>query len=117
MNPEAFENLTEIIVPIGFFTAIAISLYFYLKTRHKERMTLIEKGIDLSQFYTKKKNGNNILKYALLFIGFSLGLFIGFLLDMYTKVQSEVAYFSMIFLFGGISLLVYYFINSKQINK
>jgi len=117
MNPEALEGLTDIIVPVGFFTAIAISLYFYLKTKHKERMTLIEKGIDMSQFYTRKKNGNGVLKYSLLFIGFSFGLFLGFILDTFTKVEKEVAYFSMIFLFGGISLLVYYFINSRQSNK
>lgn len=118
MDPDAIEGLTGFIVPTAFFAAIAISLYFYLQTRHKERMALIEKGSDLSQFYTKKKNGGNgVLKYSLLFIGFSLGLLCGFLLDMFTKVQQEVAYFSMIFLFGGISLLIYYFICNKQLNK
>lgn len=114
MNHEFWNGLAGIIVPPFFFAAIAFSLYFFMKSRHRERMALIEKGSDLSQFYTKKKNGSNILKFALLFIGFALGLFLGFILDSYTKVQSEVAYFSMIFLFGGISLLSYYVIHSRK---
>lgn len=117
MNHEFWNGLAGIIVPPFFFAAIAFSLYFFLKSRHRERMALIEKGSDLSQLYAKKKNGNGTLKFALLFIGFALGLFIGFILDSYTKVQSEVAYFSMIFLFGGISLLTYYLINSKKNNS
>ena len=107
------ESAASVIVPVVFFGCIAASIYLFLLTRHKERMALIEKGSDLSQFYAKKKNASAPLKYALLFIGFALGLLIGFILDMYTKIPSEVAYFSMIFLFGGISLLTYYLIKSK----
>ena len=41
----------------------------------------------------------------------------GAILDHYSSLDEGVAYISMIFLFGGIGLVTYYFISRKHIRK
>ena len=107
-----------ILVPISFFAMIlGLVLGFqYLKSRNKERMALIEKGVDASIFApVKKKNNINSLKYGLFFIGIAAGILFGNILYESTILIKEVAYFSMIFLFGGISLIISFFAEKKLI--
>jgi Co/Zn/Cd efflux system component len=55
----------------------------------------------------------------LLLIGVALGILVGNLLaasETFAEAQ-EAAYFSMIFLFGGMALLINYFIARKMFNE
>lgn len=108
--------ITGILISLGFFTMIVLSIYFYFKARNKERMALIEKGADLSKFY-KKPNGHNLLKNGLFFVGLAVGFLVAFLLTVTTSINSVVAYFSMILLFGGLSLILYYPVSAKYLKK
>ncbi|MCK4920726.1 MAG: hypothetical protein KAS71_06755, partial [Bacteroidales bacterium] len=47
--------LFEALPWLGFFAAIVLAWYFYLKARNKERMALIEKGADVSEIYSKQE--------------------------------------------------------------
>jgi hypothetical protein len=85
-----------------------------LLVRRKERMALIEKGIDASLLVSKKDFNFYALKLGLLFIGVAIGLIIGATLVETTTLNNEAAYFSMIFLFGGIGLLVSHFMEKKE---
>jgi hypothetical protein len=58
---------------IAFFTAIFLSFYFYLRFRNKERMALIEKGVDISEIF---KNRDFSFKFPWFRIGI-LALWIG----------------------------------------
>jgi hypothetical protein len=103
----------EVIVPIAVFSVVPVIIY--LVHRHRERKALIEKGLDLSIFEGEKKCSIlTNLKYGILSIGLAVGILLGNILDEYTHMSDEVAYFSMLFLFGGISLLLFYSIAQKQ---
>lgn len=106
----------EFLIPISLFGAIFGMFYVYYKTRHQERMALIEKGANASLFEFNNGTKNLTLKIGLLLIGLALGILIGSFIDEYT-VLDEQAYFSMIFLFGGIGLLVSDFVEKKREKK
>ncbi len=109
-------DLTPVLV-LGIIFGAIIAIV-YLSIRKKERMAMMEKGVDASVFFTPKKRNSYALKYGLLLIGVALGILIGNILAttsafMYEK---EAAYFSMIFLFGGLALVIYYFMAKKMVN-
>ena len=107
--------MVEILVPLGFFATIFGIVYIAVTAKNKERMALIEKGQDASIFKTDDKlHGRyNALKFGLLAIGVGIGLVIGNILDYTNVMDDEVAYFAMILLFGGFSLLLYYRIMKR----
>ncbi|MBL0074318.1 MAG: hypothetical protein IPP34_21995 [Bacteroidetes bacterium] len=105
----------EILIPITFFLSLFGVLYVYFNTRHKERMSMIEKGADASLFQSKKGYSNASMRFGMFLIGIALGILTGNILTETTSLQEEVSYFSMIFLFGGMSLVSYYmFIERKR---
>lgn len=108
----------EILIPITFFLSLFGVLYVYFNTRHKERMSMIEKGADASLFQSKKGYSNASMRFGMFLIGIALGILMGNILTETTSLQEEVAYFSMIFLFGGMSLVSYYmFIERKKVGN
>lgn len=100
-------NNGEILIPIAFFGTIVLIVYLIL--RRKERAVLIEKGISATIFETRK-NVPQALKWGMLLIGIGLGILIGRLLSLFTAMGEEEAFFSMVFLCGGISLVLFHFI-------
>lgn len=88
-----------------------------LFVRRKERMLLIEKGEDAPSFNSQPKKSIFALKLGLLFIGVAVGLLLGSVLVELTSLNNESAYFSMIFLFGGIGLVISHFIEKKELKE
>jgi len=43
------DDVMRALVWLGFFAAVFLGWYFYLKARNKERMALIESGKDVSE--------------------------------------------------------------------
>lgn len=103
--------LEDVLVPLGVF-AMVYGLV-YLNVRLKERKALIESGRD-AKIFNMERNVAPGLKFGLLMIGLALGALFGNILEEATVLEEEVSYFSMILLFGGIGLLVYYFIGKKK---
>ena len=89
----------------------------YLVIRKKERMAFLEKGVDMSNTEIKKQTTAASLKYGLLLIGIAVGLLLGDVLSCTTELQEEVAYFSMVFIFGGLALVIFHFIDKKNRDK
>jgi len=106
--------MTETLVPLGLWAMIFGIVY--LVTRKRERMALIESGQD-AKIFNMEKNVSPSLKFGLLMIGLALGALMGNILEEATALEDEVSYFSMILLFGGIGLLVYYIIGNKKSKK
>ncbi len=104
---------------IAFFATVFGIIYLHYNTRNKERMALIEKGADASLFNTGREgklsfSWNKLtLKIGMLAIGIALGILTGALMTNAGILEEEVNYSSMIFLFGGISLVLFYFFDRK----
>jgi len=105
---EAIGALIPIIVSLGVFTMIVI----LRRLEHNEKLKMIEKGIDVSKYQRNQKPGGAI-KFALMAVGIGIGLLMGNLLDVFTPLQNEICYFSMIFLFAGAGL----FLANKIVEK
>ncbi|HHJ09579.1 MAG TPA: hypothetical protein ENK25_01645 [Bacteroidetes bacterium] len=107
---------TDIIIPTVLFATIFGIFYVWFITRNKERMALIEKGADASVFFSKKRPNrrSTVLGLGMFLLGIALGILIGALLANYTMLSEGVAYSSMVFFFGGLSLIVFYLIDKKQ---
>ncbi len=99
------------IVPVFLFGMIFGIVY--LGIRRKERMALLQKGLDGDYFEKNKlpKKALN-LKYGLLSIAVGAGILIARAFEYYGCMHGE-GYLAMIFLLGGISLVVYYFLEKK----
>ena len=106
----------EFLIPIVFFAMVFGIVYILV--RRKERLSMIEKGTDANIFKTKSHVPAE-LKWGLLFVGIGVGIILGRIFAEYTKLGEEASYFSMICLFGGLSLVIYHFLalNMEKKNK
>ncbi len=105
-----FTPVFVLAIIFGFTYAV-----IYLLVRKRERMALLEKGVDASYFLNPAKNQSfTALKFGLLFIGLAIGIFAGGLLNHLTPMNQEESYFSMIFLFGGIGLVVNHYMEKAE---
>jgi hypothetical protein len=112
----------------AYFVIVAIALsafgiaYTFFTYRNKERMALIESGIDIEYFRLKTQRQNIILlSFGLIFIGFSIGILSGFFFEKYLLENHNPkdyrnypqAYISMVTLFMGLAMLISYFVNRR----
>jgi F0F1-type ATP synthase membrane subunit c/vacuolar-type H+-ATPase subunit K len=113
--------METLIAFIALFATVFGIMYVYYNTRNKERLALIEKGADASLFNTGKE-GKGIfgwskftLKMGMLLIGIGLGIIAGAIFESAAVFPDEaVGYFSMIFIFGGLALVLFYLIDRKN---
>jgi len=106
----------EVLIPISFFATVILVLYLFFSTRNKERMALIEKGADASLFKAKSKPFQT-LKWGMFTVGIGLGILFGNIIAVNTSLAEETAYFSMIFLFAGASLIISHLLEKKNIKS
>jgi threonine dehydrogenase-like Zn-dependent dehydrogenase len=106
---------------IALIAAIFGIMYVFYTTRHKERLALIEKGADASLFNTGKENSRTgidwsklTLKTGMFFMGVALGIIAAAIMSHAGILEDGANYPSMIFLFGGLSLVLYYVIDRKN---
>jgi len=108
-----------ILAILGLIIAIigAYAMAAYLRRYSNiERMAMIEKGVDPKLFTGERKplSTSWSLRVALLFIGAGVGLLLGHFLDRSYDME-EVAYFSMLFICGGLGLAASYLIEERKI--
>ena len=110
--------LTEILVPISIFAATFGIIFVIVTARNRERMAMIDKGVNPQDFMNKSKPSvYSLLKWALLLVGLGFGLFIGSLLETYTAIPKEPAYFAAALFFGGLGLFAAFIISKKASDK
>jgi len=103
--------LLPIIITLGAFVMIV----YIRKYDNIERMAIIDKGLS-PDLFRKDRNTSGVLRASFLLIGAGLGLLMGYWLDMAFDME-EVAYFSMILIFGGLGLGLAYFVEEKKQGK
>ena len=105
------ENSFAAAIPI----AISLTLsgfgiaYYYLTTRSRERLALIEKGLTPSAFTQSKGHLPLLLLFGVLSMGIAAGIAAGAVLTRLVGSQSYV-YPATIFFFAGLSLVVAYYL-------
>lgn len=102
----------EVLIPIAAFALVFGMFYLYIVTRHKQRLALIEKGADASIF-GMAGNGKSgkywTIRTGLFFVGIGVGILMGNVLAN-AGMKEPVAYLSMIFIFGGLGLILFHII-------
>ncbi len=109
----------EIIIPVlGIMLPIIITLGAFVmivyvrKFENIERMAIIEKGLS-PDLFKKERSTSGALRAALLLMGGGFGFLMGYWLDAAFNME-EVAYFSMLFIFGGAGLGLAYIIEERK---
>jgi len=104
------------IVPIVLFLVVFGIFYVFLTQRHREKMYMMENNLDPDKYSMQIfRNAHEALKHGMLFIGISLGIWGGYILEHSFGMGNEFAYPSMIFFFAGLSLIIYYFIEKNNL--
>jgi hypothetical protein len=110
MGPDILGIIMVIIAIIGAY----IMIIYLRKYANEERMAMIDKGVDPKLFNIRRsQNAFGSLRASLLLIGAGVGLLLGHFLDR-TFDMEEVAYFSMLFICGGLGLGASYLIEEQK---
>lgn len=110
-------NIMEgLFVPIAMFLMIFAILYVYYTTRSRERLALVEKGVDASIFKMDPvRKRLDLVKWGIFLIALGVGVVGGYALS---NVMNEVvAFFTSILICGGVGLMVAYFVIRKLADK
>ncbi len=116
----------EIIIFVALF-AMVFGVYFL---RSRENLAMIEKGMNPRRNHGGGPKPYAYMKYALLFIGGGLGLFIAYMIDVsylhdIMRVQqadgtiyyrsNEEIYFALLAVGGGIGMFIAYLMEKKHL--
>jgi len=109
------ENLA-LLVPIAMFAMVFGIVYFAIITSHREKIAMIEAGMN-PQEENKKEKSHNKLRGAMLFIFVPLGILVGRLAYPSLKMEAEVCQLVFAFLFGGLGLAITYFLEQTWLRN
>ena len=115
------QNMSAEMIPVvsvlSVFGSISFIAYLFLSTRNKERMALIERGSDASIFASRNGEGISLtLRLGLLAMGIGAGILLAEAL--YTAgMREDIAFPAMIFLTGGMGLLLAYMLDERNRKK
>jgi hypothetical protein len=108
----------EFLIPIVLFTG-AFALAFGIRyLMNKERMALIERGINPGDSQSAPKPFLS-LKYGLLLVGLGIGLVTSLIIVIFTRLSEDdsvALYFGLISIFGGLGLILSYAIEKKWLD-
>ena len=117
----------DILIPITLFGGTAAVLWKFFEGRHKERMSMIEKGVTPSDFKSPGVSLNPLrflqgnvlsnLKWGLLFMFVGIGLLVGLQLDYYFGYHEGAAVFASMLITGGLALITFYIIAARKLKK
>ncbi|TCI90648.1 DUF6249 domain-containing protein [Tenacibaculum sp. M341] len=110
----------EVAIVFMFLFAVIFGIfYLFYSTRNKERLALIEKGVDAKIFMQGEKKKSSltgriiILNLSLLLMGIGLGVFVALLLTTYSALEEEAIFPAMIFFMGGLGLFLGFNLTKK----
>jgi len=108
----------EVLIFICIFLVIFGIAYLHYSTRNKERLALIEKGMDAGIFKQDREAAPVwkvlIINLALLLMGIGAGILIALILEPVFN-HSDAIYPATIFLMAGIGLLAGFFVTKKLV--
>ena len=113
------------VLPFIAFFAMAFGIvYISVTARHRQRMAMIDKGLDLrGPEPDKRAVGRLTLKFGLLMVGIGLGILLGYALSWVMPPhpspydqdpENPFPYFFSILFCGGMALIADHFIALKR---
>ncbi|MDH4070514.1 MAG: hypothetical protein OEV30_08820 [Ignavibacteria bacterium] len=110
----------ELFIPIVFFLVTGGVIAGFLLTRHRERMTMLDRGLapeDIKQLYERSAgrfSPFSSLKWGILFLSVGLAVLVGMWLRE-SYYLPEGIYPALIALFAGTGLISFYLITRKKL--
>lgn len=109
------EALIPLFAVLGLFGSIITVVYMGSKTRHAERMALIESGQSADIFAEKKfYQGERSLKTGLFLIGGGMGFFMGRVTETVLDWDDGSGVAPLTAVGAGIGLVIFYILMSKR---
>jgi hypothetical protein len=113
-------NQDVLIVPVVFFSII-LPIIIWLVVRHRERITMIEKGLsseEIKAIFSRNPikftlDRLSSLKWGILFVLSGLAIMLGVFLHQKYYVDEGII-FGMVTLFVGVGLILFYSIAIKK---
>jgi len=102
----------DLIVALAAFAAVFGIAYVIIMTRYRERMAMMEKGVDTAG-PSQRFNRLLALKTGMFLVGLAIGILVADFFKTHEILSRQVAYASMVTLFGGLSLILNHFIDKK----
>lgn len=93
--------------------AIVLIYYFARRSKHAERLALIEKGVDPSVYMNEQSSSYLALMWGLLLVGIGLGAFLGYILSDYAYMEAGFVVPTLALIFGGLGLIGFFFYRKK----
>jgi hypothetical protein len=107
------DHSLEALVPVTITISLALAgfgiAYYYFTTRSRERLALIEKGLDPTAFVQSRSYLPLLLLLGVLSLGIAAGITAGAMLTQILGEQSYV-YPATIFCGVGLSLVIAYYL-------
>lgn len=117
------EALIPMVAIVFTFGIPGIIIFWWLYTKHRERMRLIEKGLTpdevkayFSETNNKPRNPYSSLKWGILLTFLGIGIFLANLFEGMYDLEEGVM-MGIIVLFAGIGFLVYYGVVSSKLKN
>jgi hypothetical protein len=113
-------DVTGMLAIIFFFVTISTIVGSIIFSRHRERMTMIEKGMkaeDMKSLYersVREWTPLTSLKWGIIFVAVGLAILLGLFLHAQYYVEGGI-YPALIALFGGIGLVLFYVIANRKV--
>ena len=123
MNEGLWIPILGIICAIGMPVLLAIiASYITIKSKHAEKMAMIEKGIVLEEAIQpeRKPSRYSTLRNGIFMIGLSIGVLVGMFVNLGVGSDSDWFYLlvpAITILFGGISFVSYFFLSRYLLEK
>ena len=104
-----------VVISLGMFAMIYGIVR--LGMTKKEHLMLIQAGLDPATFEKNAKPTLSTVKLGMLLLAVGLGILLANIIVKFNWMDRDAAYFSLVFIFGGASLLVSFLLERKQLKE
>jgi len=104
-----------VVISLGMFAMIYGIVR--LGMTKKEHLMLIQAGLDPATFEKNAKPTLSTVKLGMLLVAVGLGILLANIIVKFNWMDRDAAYFSLVFIFGGASLLVSFLLERKQLKE
>ncbi len=103
----------EILIPISFFAAVAFIVVQILQ--HRQRMSMIDKGVSKLEFSSTGNRSLNSIKYGLVAIALGLAIFMAQVFEEFVRSPfgAEIA-LALVPIFVGMALIVSAILEKRE---